>query len=69
MTEKWHDSCRFPLEYTLNKYRCKVCGVTWDGGNPLNNTPTGAFWALHGKPHEKTDEIMAETIAIQMGAF
>ena len=79
MTKKWYTSNQPELEFRVDLelsvfmlYRCRTCGVEWEqrqGDSPRHHNEFGALWKLHGRPHEKTDAILAESIAIQMGAF
>jgi len=79
MTEQWCQSAAPSLEYRARpprpaamSYRCKVCGTEWKQlkcDSTHDGNMFAAMWELHARPHEKTDEVIAESIAIQMGAF
>ncbi len=77
MIEKWSQSFQPLLEYTtrpsndrtgrkIMTYRCVVCGVSWSY-KPGNEHV--AMWNLHLNDHKKTDAIIAQSIAIKLGAF
>ncbi len=71
MTE-WTKSAGDNLEYEAGtvgmKYRCTICGAHWSEPNGMG-LQAKAMWALHAHPHEKTDEVLAQTIAIEMGVY
>jgi len=68
---EWAESVCAELEYRTRivrpmMYRCKTCGTMWAYDDSALHM---AMWALHSEPHKRTDAIMAESIALNLGAF